>query len=170
MHRVMMNRICRIGSLSLVWLCACLGASSVLAQTSTEYRDWISVCAERAGAERCEIRQVLSIETEDGQAPLVVATVARLDDQLVLQLVLPLGLDLRPGVVMAVDDQPDRPAPVLTCLQNGCLSALALDAGFMAEMRAGRSLRLGFRPFNTDQTIVVELSLAGFTRASQTIK
>jgi hypothetical protein len=31
-------------------------------------------------------------------------------------------------------------------------------------------MKVGFRPFSTDQTMVVELSLAGYANASQTIK
>jgi invasion protein IalB len=169
MHGLHMKKPLWAAALSL--LAALSATGSVWAQKSTPFDDWISVCAERDGAERCEIRQVLSVDGKDGKTPILVATVTKMSGgKLALQLVLPLGIDVRPGVVMAVDEKTERPAPVLTCLQSGCVSALELDDAFGSELRAGKKMKVGFRPFNTDQTMVVELSLAGYGKASQTIK
>ena len=169
MHRLYLSMQVRATAFSLI---AALGAiGPVWAQNSTRFDDWISVCAERDGAERCEIRQVLSVDGKDGKTPIMVASVAKMSaGKLALQLVLPLGIDVRPGVVMAIDEKAERPAPVLTCVQSGCISMVELDDAFGSELRAGRKMKVGFRPFNTDQTMVVELSLAGYSKASQTIK
>jgi invasion protein IalB len=147
-------------------------SSVALAQTpqTTEYQDWVGICAEVQGQERCEIQQVLNMENEQGNTRLLRATVSKMDNQLIMQLLLPLGLDVRPGVVMQIDEGAEFGAPFLTCVQEGCLVALPLDEGRLTAMRAGSSVKVGFRPFNTDQTLVLEISLMGFTRASQTVK
>ncbi|WP_052063576.1 invasion associated locus B family protein [Nitrincola sp. A-D6] len=137
---------------------------------TTEYQDWVGICADVQGQERCEIQQVLNMENEQGNTRLLRATVSKLDNQLIMQLLLPLGLDVRPGVVMQVDEGVEFGAPFLTCVQEGCLVAVPLDDNRLTAFRSGSVVKVGFRPFNTDQTLVVELSLMGFTRASQTVK
>lgn len=147
-------------------------SSVAFAQTpqTTEYQDWVGICAEVQGQERCEIQQILDMENEQGNSRLLRATVSKMNNQLIMQLLLPLGLDVRPGVVMQVDAGEEFGAPFLTCIQEGCLVAVPLDESRLAAMRAGSAIKVGFRPFNTDQTLVLEISLMGFTRASQTVK
>ena len=147
-------------------------SSVAFAQTpqTTEYQDWVGICAEVQGQERCEIQQVLNMENEQGNTRLLRATVSKMDSQLIMQLLLPLGLDVRPGVVMQIDEGEEFGVPFLTCVQEGCLVAVPLDERRLAAMRAGSAVKVGFRPFNTDQTLVLEISLMGFTRASQTVK
>lgn len=146
--------------------------SAAFAQTpeTTEYQDWMGICADVQGQQRCEIQQTLNMENEQGNTRLLRATVSKLENQLILQLLLPLGLDLRPGIVMQVDEGAEFTAPFLTCIQEGCLVAVPLDDTRLSAMRAGQVAKVGFRPFNTDQTLVVEMSLMGFTRASQSVK
>lgn len=147
-------------------------SSVAFAQTpqTTEYQDWVGICAEVQGQERCEIQQILDMENEQGNSRLLRATVSKMNNQFIMQLLLPLGLDVRPGVVMQVDAGEEFGAPFLTCIQEGCLVAVPLDESRLAAMRAGSAIKVGFRPFNTDQTLVLEISLMGFTRASQTVK
>lgn len=169
MHGLHLNK--PVGAAASVLLAALWATGPVWAQKSTRFDDWISVCTERDGVERCEIRQVLSVDGKDGKTPVMVATVAKMSaGKLALQLVLPLGIDVRPGVVMAIDEKTERPVPVLTCVQSGCVSIVELDDALGSDLRAGRKMKVGFRPFSTDQTMVVELSLAGYANASQTIK
>lgn len=137
---------------------------------TTQYQDWVGVCADIQGQERCEIQQTLNMDNEQGNARLLRATVNRMDDQLILQLLLPLGIDLRPGIVLQVDENEEFGAGFLTCVQEGCLAALPLDQERLAAMRAGTVTKIGFRPFNTNETLVLEMSLMGFTQASQSIK
>lgn len=136
----------------------------------TEYQDWVGVCADIQGKERCEIQQTLNMDNEQGSARLLRASLNMMDDQLVLQLLLPLGLDLRAGIVMQIDEGEEFGSGFLTCVQEGCLVAFPLDETRLAAMRAGRVTKIGFRPFNTNETFVLEMSLMGFTRASQSVK
>lgn len=162
----------KINRLRSSLLLTMLLSSAAFAQTpqTTEYQDWIGICAEVQGQERCEIQQVLNMENEQGNTQLLRATISKMDNQFIMQLLLPLGLDVRPGVVMQIDEGEEFGMPFLTCVQEGCLVAVPLDESRLAAMRAGTAVKVGFRPFNTDQTLVLEISLMGFTRASQTVK
>lgn len=153
-------------------LASLLSTSLVFAQEPrvTEHQDWVSVCADVQGQERCEMQQTLDMENEQGNTRLLRASVNKIDNELVMQLLLPLGLDLRAGIVMQIDEGEEFGSGFLTCVQEGCLVAFPLDEGRLAAMRVGTTTKIGFRPFNTNETLVIEMSLMGFTSASQTIK
>ena len=153
-------------------LSSLLCSSLVFAQEPrvTEYQDWVGVCVDIQGQERCGIQQTLNMESDQGNARLMRASVNLMDNQLVMQLLLPLGIDLRAGIVMQIDEGEEFGAGFLTCVQEGCLVAFPLDETRLAAMRAGSVTKIGFRPFNTNETLVLEMSLMGFTRASQSVK
>ncbi len=136
----------------------------------TQYQDWVGVCADVEGQEVCEMQQTLTIENETGNVPLFRASVHNVENSLVMQLLFPLGLDLRAGMVLQIDEGEEFTSGFLTCVQEGCLAVFPLDSELLAAMRAGNSAKIGFRPFNTNETLVLELSLSGFTAASQTVQ
>lgn len=158
----------RLGFALLLFVVAA-GVSELRAQETTQFQDWVGVCNDLEEGRRCEIRQVLNIETAEGAGTILTASIARSEGRLLMQLLLPLGVDVRPGVVMAVDEGEERRAPFLTCIQSGCLSIFEVTDEWSAELRRGQVAKVGFRPFNTDQTLVLELSLLGITRALQSI-
>lgn len=137
---------------------------------TTTHQDWVSVCQTVEGVERCHMAQTLEMETEQGRNRLLEATIGRVAGANVLQLVLPLGVDLRPGIVMRIDEGKEFTAPYLMCMQGGCTVAIQLDDSLLQAMRAGLKGYVGFRPFNSEQTLVLEMSLRGFTRASNAIR
>lgn len=134
-----------------------------------EYQDWVKVCADIAQQERCEIQQTLMLNAEQGQNRLLRAVVTNTPDGLLMQLFLPLGVDLRPGIVLRIDEHPEFPQSFVTCLQDGCISAFLLNELHLQHLKTGSALKLGLRPFNSEQTLVFELSLRGFTRATQAL-
>lgn len=78
---------------------------------------------------------------------------------------MPLGVDLRPGAVLKVDEGKDIPLEFLQCTASGCDASLVLDASLLRSFRLGNRLLIGFRPMSTSKTVVVEASLKGFTKA-----
>lgn len=162
----MLKSILNTTALSVLLVSSIVSAKEL---RTTEYQDWTSVCSEIQLNERCEIQQTLNIENEQGNSRLLLTSVSKIDDQLFMQLLLPLGLDLRSGIVIKIDEGEEVVVGFLSCLQEGCLVVLPLDQTLLAAMRAGQIAKVGFRPFNTSETVVLEMSLKGFTQASQTI-
>lgn len=142
----------------------------------SQHQDWESVCVTVANGEDtserlCQIRQALDLETEQGTGRVLEVVLRVYDAQRhVMEIVLPVGLDLRAGIVLQVDDGQEVNAPFLTCLQQGCLVAMLVEAEMLAAMRRGRVMRVGFRPFNAEQVLVLEVSLRGFTAASRMLR
>jgi invasion protein IalB len=150
-----------------------LGGASVHAQEfqSTMHGDWEVVCAEFGGERQCQMRQGLDLTSEEGTGRVLELALSRLEDgSRLMEVVLPLGLDVRPGIVLQVDERDEFNAPFLTCVQQGCVAGFLVDDATFAAMRAGQLLRIGFRPFNADRVFVVEASLRGFTAASRELR
>ncbi|MET4000745.1 invasion associated locus B family protein [Marinobacterium sp. MBR-109] len=136
---------------------------SVQAET---FGDWRVECQET----RCQAVQQLFVGEGEKRSRVLSASVTKLQDQLVLQLVFPLGVDLRPGIATRVDESEEQQFGFSTCVQDGCVVLLPLDDNLLSGMKAGNTFKAGFRPFGSEQTLVVELSLKGFTKASSNVR
>ena len=84
--------------------------------------------------------------------------------------VLPLGVDLRSGMVLRVDNYEEIKAPYLRCTNAGCDVQVELTAELVAQLKKGLKLQVGFRPFGSSKTVVIDASLKGFTRAFDRLK
>lgn len=148
-----------------------------VAQTAMAQDDnpaWIVRCEDTANAATCTMNQELFLQqTVEGELQtvgrLLNLTVVYLDagGERVpfMSLQMPLGVDLRPGAVMQVDDNEETPLEFLRCTEAGCDSSARVTPDLLAQMRAGNVLRVGFRPWGSEQVTAVEASLIGFTAA-----
>lgn len=137
-----------------------------LAHAETEsIGDWNLICEN----DKCQAVQQLFVTTEEARSRVLSASVVQIQTQKVLQLVLPLGLDLRPGIVVRVDESEEQHFPVTTCINDGCVVLMSLTDALYGSLKAGNKMKVGFRPFNSEQTLVVEASLKGFTKASSRV-
>ena len=135
--------------------------------SETRHKDWTQVCLSENDQTRCEAIQVLNVTQDDQTRPLLRATLSRVPDGRFLEIALPLGMDLRAGLVIQVDNGDELTFGYSTCVAQGCAAVLPVDDSLLSVLRAGNKARLGFRPFGSTQTQVVELSLSGFTAASK---
>ena len=87
-----------------------------------------------------------------------------------MELVFPLAMDLRAGIALKIDGGPETQQPYATCVAQVCVVLVAVDDAFLAAMRAGALLHVGFRPFGVQRTLVLDVSLRGFTRASNELR
>jgi len=130
------------------------------------FKDWNRVCTTQNELTRCEAVQVLSVKQGEQDQPFLRATLTRVGAERILELALPLGMDLRAGLVMQLDGAEEFTLGYTTCVPQGCASVLPVSDELRSGLKAGAKAKLGFRLFGTRQTQVVELSLSGFTAAS----
>lgn len=83
---------------------------------------------------------------------------------------LPLGVDLRRGMVMRIDNGNEKTGKFLRCLNTGCEANFLLTDNLVELLKAGRVLRVGFVPLGSETVLVVEASLDGFTKAFNTLR
>jgi len=142
---------------------------------------WKTICVDEKNNETCLIKQELFLNREvDGKEQnigrvlaLTVLHVGEGDPPVrnaYLSLEMPLGVDLRPGAVIRVDEGPEIPIPYLQCTQAGCAASVYLGPDVLKAFRAGSVLSVGFRPWGNTQVQVVQASLSGFTRAFSGIR
>jgi invasion protein IalB len=87
----------------------------------------------------------------------------RLEGENVMVVYLPLGIDLRPGILFQIGDTLHREFPFQTCLPNGCRVVTRVDDEMLAAMRGGTNFLIGVKPLETDRVFAIEGSLIGFT-------
>ncbi|WP_018872002.1 invasion associated locus B family protein [Thioalkalivibrio sp. ALJ16] len=138
---------------------------------TTVYQDWEVACIATPQGERCRMQQTLEIQDEQAQGLFLQATVRREGDQHIIEILVPLGVDLRPGIRMQVDDAGEEmDAGYVTCVQQGCVAGRELNSQQMSALRGGRALTVAFRALHQEQPFVFDVSLMGFTNASNQLQ
>jgi invasion protein IalB len=135
------------------------GASSV----SETYQDWQMVCTQSQDGKRCSITQQQT-DSKTSQRVLGVELQPQ-GDKAEGVLVLPFGLLLDKGVALRIGEADISPSlRFRTCLPQGCLVPLSLDAKTLAALRKTATLTVN-AVGATDQPMTLSVSLKGFGQA-----
>lgn len=134
--------------------------------SQTQHQDWVLICEQQTEQKHCHMQQTLSVQQGEQTQHILQAIVTRQDEQRLLEIIVPLGVDLRPGLLIQVDENPVGATPYLTCNAGGCITILSLDHKLWRQMRAGQKTKIGIRGLGETENTVLELSLKGFTAAS----
>ena len=107
-----------------------------------KYGDWQKFCFKPGGPKMvCRITITGTFET--GQTAVRIYLTEREGDGTArLQLFLPVGLYVRPGVKLTVDDGPAHKIPFSWCLTNTCIAGEAASPTLLREMEKGKNLTL----------------------------
>ncbi|WP_232222267.1 invasion associated locus B family protein [Thioalkalivibrio paradoxus] len=124
------------------------------------HQDWQVLCEDDPTGESCFITQTTVDEDDE---PVMQVSVGILEGSPAMVIHLPLGLDLRAGVLFEIEDRVQREFPYQTCLPNGCRALAPVDDEMLQAMRAGRTFRIGVVPIGAERFAVIEGSLMGFT-------
>ena len=146
-----------------------LSMASIAAEPEiVKYGDWTNVCNEGVnGLKQCTSTQVLTRQLETGQNVRVLqSTIVKLNDSdFVFQFVLPLGVDLRPGIAFQIDQGNQRSGQFFTCITSGCIVRFALNGEFATEVQNGATGQLVYRNANDQKPSALQVSLKGVTAA-----
>lgn len=86
-----------------------------------------------------------------------------------MSLSMPLGVDLRAGAAMKVDEGKEIPLQFLQCTNLGCDSSILLNDELLQKLKKGSKLTVGFLPWGSNKPTAVNASLSGFTKALKSI-
>ena len=140
-------------------------------QAGQTFGDWAVEC-ERAqdGKEKCFLSQ--SQLLKESNARLLKASIGHLGPkgEPMLVLLLPLGVDLRAGIALKVDDRPQVPVVFQHCVADGCIGALLLDPPTLAVLRGAKRIQIGMMPYASAQTVTVEVSPKGISRGMDALR
>jgi invasion protein IalB len=105
-----------------------------------KYGDWQKLCFKPGGA-KMVCRTTISGTFETGQTAVRIYVTEREGDSAArLQLFLPVGLYVRPGVKLTVDKGTAHKIPFSWCLTNTCIAGDAAGPALLREMESGKSL------------------------------
>lgn len=108
-----------------------------------KYGDWQKFCFKPGGVAKVVCRTTISGTFETGQTAVRVYVVERDGDGAArLQLFLPVGLAIRPGVKLSVDKGTAHKVPFSWCLTNTCIAGDAASPALLREMESGKSLSI----------------------------
>ena len=107
---------------------------------SIKYGDWQKLCFKPGGA-KMVCRTTISGAFETGQTAVrIYLTEREGDGNARLQLFLPVGLYMPPGVKLTVDKTTAHKIPFTWCLTNTCIAGDAASPALLREMEAGKNL------------------------------
>ena len=105
-----------------------------------KYGDWQKLCFKPGGA-RMVCRTSISGSFETGQTAVrLYVTEGEGSDAARLQLFLPVGLYMRPGVKLTVDKGTAHTIPFSWCLTNTCIAGEVVSPALLHDLENGKSL------------------------------
>jgi invasion protein IalB len=135
------------------------------------YSTWKKLCFR--GAQGADAKMVCrtSIEGKSdlGQIILKVDLIEREDALSTrLQIFVPAGNFLQPGIRLTVDKGTSMLVPYTICLANGCVAATVPEQTFLHELETGKMLSLEVVNSNV-VTVIASLSLENFANARKDV-
>lgn len=158
-------------------LLLCLAAPQARAEapkSGDHFGDWIFTCrALGPGQTECGLAQTISIKSDKGQGRILSLYLQRRkiekERKLVLYAIVPLGIYLPTGVAARVDKGEQFPLLVRTCTAGGCEAVTEIDDAKLAQLKAGQTLAVGFKPNAQGKTYTVPASLKGITKGLEAL-
>jgi invasion protein IalB len=162
----------------LVFAILSVNIGSVSFAQAETYRNWTVICKDPDTRQTCRIEQKLFMNKKvDGKTQnvgkllsIMVFFTGKQERKPYIVMQLPLGVDLRAGVVLQIDKGNELKAPFSICTNAGCEVQSSLSEEMLEQLKVGNTLKIGFRAYGTTKTIVVDANLMGFTRAFSELK
>ena len=119
---------------------------------------------EENAKQHCEIFQRINMQ-ETGQRVVELA-IAKGKDEKPAQgvFILPLGILLKPGILMQVDEEKPFKFSARSCTAGGCIALIDLEKPVLDVFRKGEKILLRFKAQN-GQEVNLTMSLKGFAKA-----
>jgi invasion protein IalB len=131
-----------------------------------KYSDWSKVCFKTPGTNMV-CRTSISGTFETGQSAVRIDLIEREGDKAArLQMFLPVGLYLQPGVKLTIDQGTPFRIPYVWCLTNTCIAADLADPRLLKELETGNTLLLEVVDSSV-LTVSTSLPLNQFTAVRQ---
>jgi len=133
------------------------------------YSDWSKTCFKGVQGTDTKMvcRTTISGKWDTGQVALKIDLIERGDAPAKrLQIFLPAGFFLQPGIKLTIDKGSSINVPYTICFANGCVAATVADPSFVGALESGRVLSLEGVNANV-VTVISSLPLDNFAKTYQ---
>ena len=133
------------------------------------YGDWLLRCLDLPSALPCDIIQ--SLEQKDSKARVLAVSIAYSlkENKHLIQISLPLGIDLRRGVDIAIGDVTAKHVSLSRCELSGCIIEAVLANDMLGAMQKNDKGKVLLSADGQPAT-TIEFSLKGFNDAEAALK
>lgn len=140
------------------------GTADAKPEHGQTFKNWTARCEQTPGSatERCFIFQNLVLKESGKRLVHMAAGYLAANGEPAAVITMPLGISLPLGATISVDGGTPENIVIERCDANGCIGAVALSDGFIADLKRGREARIAFHD-GSRRRIAVPLSLLGFT-------
>ena len=152
-------------ALLALWPAAAGAQAQAPAPDEQQFQDWLLRCETDATVKQCFIGQGVAAGEERRRVMMVAVAYPPDRKAPIFTAVLPLGVDLRSGVEVAIDGGEPKRLPFTICLADGCRAHMPLDAATLAAFKRGLEGSVAFRRPTEQRGVKVPFSLKGFTAA-----
>jgi invasion protein IalB len=156
-----------IVGLGLGWAVRGVAGYSSTTQSMTTFDSWRVACPAAIQKDvSCEmVQDILDSQSHSEVARIAIGKPP--GGKLMIDVTMPLGVALEPGVGLVVGTDPMRTAKYRTCTQQGCIVDIAVDDKLQTSLDAGKDGRLLFAGANDNKPIAIPLSLKGYGDAKR---
>lgn len=162
-----------IGAIALViglvvgWAVRGVASYNTSTQAVTAYGSWRVACpAAKQANVNCELVQDI-LDSQSHEEIVRVAVGKLPDGKPALDLVMPLGAALEPGVGLVLGTNPMITAKYRTCTQQGCIVDIPIDQKLQKQFDDGKDGKIVFAGANDNKPIAIPLSLTGYGDAER---
>lgn len=128
------------------------------------FKDWKGICEKVEGKNFCGISQTIFDKKKNRVVDIVIRNVKGQKSPLAF-IKVPLGVNLQPGMVLAVDGKDIAQVPYTVCDPAGCNAILRFEGDLLKKAKAGNKLQIKMLPMNANKPVVFNASLSGITNA-----
>lgn len=131
-------------------------------KSGQKFKDWTGQCETIDSKKVCGIEQTVF---DQDNKPVVNIFIRKFKEQkdLIAFIKVPLGVDLRAGLGLAVDKKEIANVPYVFCDPDGCNAIVPLNGKLLGKIKKGKKMQVGILLVN--QKIVFSASLSGITKA-----
>jgi invasion protein IalB len=133
------------------------------------YSPWRKICfkATQDIGSKTVCRTTINAKWDTGQVAIRLDLIEREDDPVArLQIFVPPGSFLQPGIKLTVDQDSSMQIPYVICLTNGCVAGSVANADLIHQLESGRMLAL--QSVNSNVVgVISSLPLENFAKVRQ---
>ncbi len=133
----------------------------------SQFQDWRVVCppmTEKDPTNNQTLGCTLSnsIARDAGGGTLAMLSIGSTKADAKMNVIVPHGVLLDPGLMFAVAETTPQTRPYETCDNNGCVALVALDAAMLTALRSKSQGQVQVAAMGQQQPVSIPFSLAGF--------
>ncbi|WP_445082837.1 invasion associated locus B family protein [Chelativorans sp. YIM 93263] len=125
---------------------------------------WFKACTKQEDVDVCNVQYILRADSGQLLTSINLIEVEGKVNRRVLQIAVPTGRLIPPGVGLQVDENATQKVDYAICLPDRCVAETQLNDNIISAFKRGSALRLTSVNFQNQQN-PLEITLQGFTNA-----